>query len=52
MAENQRLDGGLRCLNCGNEAPRSEWDRIDYQPLGTLTQCRKCGSTNVTQATR
>ncbi|MFB6096643.1 MAG: hypothetical protein ABEJ74_04580 [Haloferacaceae archaeon] len=52
MAENQRGSTALQCLNCGFEGPRSEWDRIEYRPLGTLTQCRECGSTNVTQARR
>jgi len=38
----------LRCVNCGFEAPAGdEWKRVDYPPMGTLTQCPDCGSTNV-----
>ncbi|EMA54776.1 hypothetical protein C450_04908 [Halococcus salifodinae DSM 8989] len=38
-----------RCLSCGFEAaPGSgEWDSVDSPPLGTMTQCPDCGSTNV-----
>ncbi|MFB6173617.1 MAG: hypothetical protein ABEI39_03155 [Halobacteriales archaeon] len=38
----------LRCTDCGYEAPRGgEWARVDHPPLGTLTQCPACGSTDV-----
>jgi predicted Zn-ribbon and HTH transcriptional regulator len=38
-----------RCRNCGFEAPasRDDWARVDHPPLGTLTQCPECGSTDV-----
>ncbi len=38
-----------RCLGCGFSAPggSDEWDRVDSPPLGTLTRCPNCGSTNV-----
>lgn len=39
----------LRCLNCGFEAPADgdDWDHVDHPPMGTLTQCPNCGSTNI-----
>lgn len=38
----------LKCLACGFEAPAGEaWTRVDHPPLGSLTQCRECGSTNI-----
>lgn len=38
----------LRCTNCGREAPAGEdWGSLTHPPLGTLTQCLECGSTNV-----
>ncbi|MFB6157736.1 MAG: hypothetical protein ABEJ34_07840 [Haloferacaceae archaeon] len=41
-------DAPLRCVNCGHEAPRGgTWDRVEHPPVGTLTQCPECGSTNV-----
>lgn len=38
-----------RCLNCGFEAPpgADEWNEIDAPPLGSLTQCPECESTDV-----
>lgn len=38
-----------QCVNCGFEAAAggSEWRRVDSPPLGTLTQCPECRSTNV-----
>ncbi|WP_254546929.1 hypothetical protein [Halomarina pelagica] len=38
-----------RCLRCGFEAPAgdSTWGRVEVPPLGTMTQCPECGSTNV-----
>jgi len=42
------LDTMNRCLECGYEAaPGPEnWATVDHPPLGELTQCPKCGSTN------
>jgi predicted Zn-ribbon and HTH transcriptional regulator len=38
-----------RCLQCGFESPDADaWDRVDHPPLGTLTQCPDCGSTDTT----
>jgi DNA-directed RNA polymerase subunit RPC12/RpoP len=38
----------LRCTNCGFEAPSGDdWDRVDHPPIGTLTQCPECGSTDI-----
>jgi predicted Zn-ribbon and HTH transcriptional regulator len=38
-----------RCLKCGFEAAPSddEWEHVEAPPLGTMTQCPKCGSTDV-----
>jgi len=38
-----------QCNSCGFEAPAEsdEWDAVNHPPLGTLTQCPGCGSTNV-----
>lgn len=37
-----------RCLECGFEAAAGEdvWDSVEHPPLGELTQCPECGSTN------
>jgi DNA-directed RNA polymerase subunit RPC12/RpoP len=37
-----------RCLECGYEATPEEenWARVEHPPLGELTQCPECGSTN------
>lgn len=39
----------LRCIGCGFETPAGseEWDTVAHPPLGTMTQCPECGSTNV-----
>jgi predicted RNA-binding Zn-ribbon protein involved in translation (DUF1610 family) len=39
-----------RCLECGFEAPSGadEWGSVEHPPLGTMTQCPECGSTNAT----
>jgi hypothetical protein len=39
-----------KCLNCGFEADSSseEWKTTAHPPLGTLTQCPECSSTNTT----
>jgi predicted RNA-binding Zn-ribbon protein involved in translation (DUF1610 family) len=38
-----------RCLTCGFEADHGsdEWETVDAPPLGTMTQCPACGSTDV-----
>ncbi|RJT08007.1 hypothetical protein D3261_01300 [Halococcus sp. IIIV-5B] len=38
-----------RCLKCGFEADAGseKWKRVDAPPFGSLTQCPKCGSTNI-----
>jgi DNA-directed RNA polymerase subunit RPC12/RpoP len=42
-------DTQLRCLNCGLEASgeSEEWTTATHPTLGSMTQCRECGSTNV-----
>jgi hypothetical protein len=38
------------CMNCGFEAMpgNDQWDTVEAPPLGVLTQCLDCGSTDVT----
>jgi predicted Zn-ribbon and HTH transcriptional regulator len=38
------------CLNCGFEAipGDSQWNTVEAPPLGILTQCPECGSTDIT----
>lgn len=38
-----------RCDRCGFEAPDGSdaWESVDHPPLGELTRCPECGSTNV-----
>lgn len=36
-----------RCINCGFEAVSGDWDAVEAPPLGEITQCPECGSTNV-----
>lgn len=38
-----------KCLNCGFDAPAGgpEWDHVVSPPLGRMTRCPECGSTNV-----
>jgi predicted Zn-ribbon and HTH transcriptional regulator len=38
-----------KCLGCGFTAPAGsdEWNRPSHPPLGTITQCPECGSTDV-----
>ena len=41
-------DTTARCLTCGFEAAgRDQWDSVDAPPLGALTQCPECGSTDI-----
>ena len=48
MAQQSTEPALLTCLNCGYEAPLGEsWNEVDHPPLGTLTRCPDCGSTNV-----
>ncbi|WP_200840202.1 hypothetical protein [Halorubrum sp. JWXQ-INN 858] len=48
MTDETSTLGRLRCTNCGFEAPPGDdWGRLTHPPLGTLTQCPGCGSTNV-----
>lgn len=39
----------LRCFKCGFEAPidSAQWKKINHPPLGDLTQCPECGSTDI-----
>ena len=49
-APNMANDATLQpsfCLNCGFEARPGEWDSVDAPPLGQMTQCPECKSTNV-----
>lgn len=38
-----------RCDSCGFEAPdgSSKWARVFHPPLGRITQCPECGSTDI-----
>jgi DNA-directed RNA polymerase subunit RPC12/RpoP len=38
-----------RCQRCGfrAESGSPEWDSVESPPMGRLTQCPECGSTNV-----
>lgn len=38
-----------QCIECGFEAPAGgdAWDAVDHPPLGTVTRCPECGSTDV-----
>jgi DNA-directed RNA polymerase subunit RPC12/RpoP len=40
-----------RCLACGFEAPPGDevWESVQHPPLGELTQCPECGSTDTRQ---
>ncbi|CAI50567.1 small CPxCG-related zinc finger protein [Natronomonas pharaonis DSM 2160] len=39
-----------RCRSCGFEAPpdADAWGNVQHPPLGELTQCPECGSTDTT----
>lgn len=38
----------LKCLKCGFEAPAGDaWNRVVAPPLGVVTQCPECSSTNI-----
>lgn len=50
LEEYMAIESVLRCFECGHEAPAGEdWDKVEHPPLGTLTQCKSCGSTNIGQ---
>lgn len=51
MAEESIAPARTRCLNCGFEADSAsdDWTAVDYAPLGTLTQCPECRSTDTTR---
>lgn len=51
MANEPVTPAQTRCLNCGFEAESGsdDWTPVEYTPLGTLTQCPECGSTNTTR---
>jgi predicted RNA-binding Zn-ribbon protein involved in translation (DUF1610 family) len=38
-----------KCRNCGFAAPAGsdEWESVDHPPLGRVTKCPDCGSTDV-----
>ncbi|MCQ4333157.1 anaerobic ribonucleoside-triphosphate reductase [Natronomonas sp. F2-12] len=40
-----------RCLACGFEAPAGAdaWSSVQHPPLGEMTQCPECGSTETRQ---
>ncbi|CCQ37578.1 small CPxCG-related zinc finger protein [Natronomonas moolapensis 8.8.11] len=42
------VDTRHRCLQCGFEASPDDdaWGTIQHPPLGALTQCPECGSTD------
>lgn len=37
------------CNNCGFESPAGDsvWEAVAHPPLGTITTCPECGSTQV-----
>lgn len=51
MADPSAISGKMRCLNCGFEASvnSDEWKTTEHPPLGTLTQCPNCSSTNTSR---
>lgn len=50
MAQESSGPTQIKCISCGFEAPQGseDWGHVEYRPLGTLTQCPSCGSTNTT----
>jgi len=48
MARQSDADARSHCRNCGHEADVDGWDVVSAPPLGELTQCPECGSTDVT----
>jgi len=49
MAQDTESRPMSRCQGCGFEAESgsSEWDTVESPPIGELTQCPECGSTDV-----
>jgi DNA-directed RNA polymerase subunit RPC12/RpoP len=49
MAQNAESRPMSRCQRCGfrAESGSAEWDEVESPPMGTLTQCPECGSTDV-----
>jgi predicted Zn-ribbon and HTH transcriptional regulator len=49
MPEEVTMSTMPRCLNCGYEAALDEggWNSVEAPPLGNLTQCPECNSTNI-----
>ncbi len=49
MSAEQPPTQRAQCIECGFEAPvgDDEWDAVDHPPLGTVTRCPECGSTDV-----
>jgi DNA-directed RNA polymerase subunit RPC12/RpoP len=41
----------IQCLNCGFEASANsdQWETTDHPPVGTLTQCPECSSTDTSR---
>lgn len=38
-----------QCIGCGFEAPAGSdvWETVNHPPIGVVTQCPDCGSTDV-----
>lgn len=48
MVEKTTETARLKCLRCGAEAPAGDaWGEVPHPPIGSLTQCLECGSTNI-----
>lgn len=49
MAQNAEGRPMSRCQRCGfrAESGSSEWKTVESPPIGELTQCPDCGSTDV-----
>ncbi|MGM0591346.1 MAG: hypothetical protein ACQETI_06915 [Halobacteriota archaeon] len=49
MALHTTVQRPSRCRNCGFTAASGadEWKEVMSPPLGTMTQCPECGSTDV-----
>ena len=45
------IDTTTRCLACGFEASAEDdaWGSVRHPPLGEMTQCPECGSTDLRQ---
>lgn len=49
MAQDTESRPMSRCQRCGfsAESGGSEWNTVESPPIGELTQCPECGSTDV-----